>query len=230
MNPGSATSPCTCSTPKAPASTPPSPTPAGRYEFTELHPGRYAVQFDLSSITDGCYPTEQNTSGNTEDQRDSDGDPDTGITHVITLTGDGDRDDTLDANGKQDAGEPGLNGITVFLLDAQRQVVAETVTDANGFYEFDDLPLGVYAVRFDLATLPQDHAVTEQNAQGNSMDAMDSDGDPETGETHFVDLNTDGQHDDTLDLGVYPWGTIDGVLWIDSEQRRPLQRGAIIGD
>ena len=121
----------------------------------------------------------------------------------------------LNANGKQDTGEPGLPDVRVLLLNAQGQTVAETTTDTTGMYRFDDLPLGSYQVQFDLGTVSTNYHVTEQNAQGNSMDDMDSDADPQSGLTHVVNLNTDGQHDDTLDLGVYPWGTIDGLLWID---------------
>ena len=55
-----------------------------------------------------------------------------------------------DADGVQDAGEPGLEGWTIFLddndngqLDAGEK---STVTDANGDYSFTDLPAGDYIV------------------------------------------------------------------------------------
>ena len=47
------------------------------------------------------------------------------------------------ANGVQDAGEAGIEGVSVSLTGP----VADTATtDSDGFYEFTDLPLGVYTV------------------------------------------------------------------------------------
>lgn len=55
----------------------------------------------------------------------------------------------LDMNGdcRFDPGEPLLPGVTVQLLNAQGQVIATTVTDANGAYRFDDLAPGAYGLR-----------------------------------------------------------------------------------
>ena len=55
-------------------------------------------------------------------------------------------------DGKQGAGEPGLAGITVQLLDAKGAVIAITTTDANGHYLFDDLLPGEYKIRVLPAT------------------------------------------------------------------------------
>jgi hypothetical protein len=50
-------------------------------------------------------------------------------------------------NGKQDAGELGIAGVTVKLLDsANNQVGSSTTTDANGNYLFSNLPSGNYVV------------------------------------------------------------------------------------
>jgi len=53
--------------------------------------------------------------------------------------------DTND-NGLAEAGEPGIEGVTVELLDASGNLVATTVTDANGHYVFTDLKAGDYQV------------------------------------------------------------------------------------
>jgi fimbrial isopeptide formation D2 family protein/uncharacterized repeat protein (TIGR01451 family) len=68
----------------------------------------------------------------------------------------------LDRNGDgaQDAGEPGLPGITVELLDGANAVIATTTTGANGIYTFSGLPAGNYSVRVDTATLPAGLAPT----------------------------------------------------------------------
>lgn len=50
-------------------------------------------------------------------------------------------------NGVQDANEPGIPGVTITLLDTNGNVVATTVTDANGNYAFLGLPPGDYTVR-----------------------------------------------------------------------------------
>lgn len=67
----------------------------------------------------------------------------------------GDRvwEDVKDANGVanniQDAGEKGIQGIKVTLHDYSGNFVAETVTDANGHYQFDGLANGTYRVDFE---------------------------------------------------------------------------------
>ncbi len=43
-------------------------------------------------------------------------------------------------------GEPLLSGVTIHLLDAQGNIIATTLTDANGEYRFDGLAPGTYGV------------------------------------------------------------------------------------
>ena len=194
---------------------------SGFYEFTALPPGTYAVQFDLTSISDDCYPTVPNADGNADDERDSDADPDSGITHTVTLTNEGDHNDTLDmglvaplnelgdfvwkdrnANGIQDAGEPGIEGIRVYLLDAGGAQIDQTTTDATGHYLFTQLEAGTYSVRFELADIETGCAPTQPDQGGD--DETDSDADPITGQTPPITLpRSDGSHSDlSLDLGV----------------------------
>ncbi|MBS1968413.1 MAG: hypothetical protein JST60_21985, partial [Chloroflexi bacterium SZAS-1] len=60
----------------------------------------------------------------------------------------------VNGNGVQDAGEPGLAGVTVNLIDAGKDglfgtaddVVYTQITDANGNYQFTSLPAGSYRV------------------------------------------------------------------------------------
>ena len=60
----------------------------------------------------------------------------------------------LNRNGRQDAGEPGVGGVTVELLDGAGSVVATTSTSPAGQYEFTGLEPGTYSVRFDPTTAP----------------------------------------------------------------------------
>jgi|GEM_PF-1230217 len=118
-------------------------------------------------------------------------------------------------DGIQNSDEPGVDNVTVYLLDANGNRIPgkSTVTDSTGYYSFDGLPLGTYAVEFDLSTLPQSYVVTLQNAGGD--DAADSDVDPVTGRTPNTALLVDAMRDPTLDMGIYKLGTIDGVFWLD---------------
>ena len=80
------------------------------------------------------------------------------------------------SNGVQDAGEAGLPGVTVNLLDSAGTVLASMVTDAAGYYHFDGLPAGTYQVGF---VLPDGYAWTVY--QAGSDVTVDSDADVVTG-------------------------------------------------
>ena len=49
-------------------------------------------------------------------------------------------------NGKWDEGEKGIQGWTIVLKAGDFHINEETVTDASGFYKFDDLPRGEYKI------------------------------------------------------------------------------------
>ncbi len=100
----------------------------------------------------------------------------------------------VNADGIQDAGEPGLAGVTVQLFNTNGTVVATTTTDANGNYLFQNLLEGSYLLGF---TTPYGYAVTTANVGG---DATDSDIDPTTGRTDAFALST-GINDVTRDAG-----------------------------
>src|SRR4028119_1269102 len=60
----------------------------------------------------------------------------------------------IDGNGTQDAGEVGINGVTVELLDGSGDVLLSTVTAGDGGYTFAGLLPGTYNVRAVSSTLP----------------------------------------------------------------------------
>ena len=72
-------------------------------------------------------------------------------------------------NGIQDAGEAGVAGVTVKLLDGSGTVVETQTTDANGNYLFDALTPGRLPLNF---VAPTGHTFTTKD-QGS--DALDSD-------------------------------------------------------
>ncbi len=180
----------------------------GQYSFDNLIPGDYYVQFTLPN---GYVFSPKDQGG--DDAKDSDADATTGKTAVTTLSP-GENDPTWDAgmyrkaslgdyvwwdqdnDGVQDAGEPGIQDVTVTLKDAGGNTVATTTTDADGAYSFTDLTPGDYTVVF---TLPgSDWSFSPQDQGGD--DAKDSDADPNTGE---VSVNlASGENDLTIDAGM----------------------------
>lgn len=101
----------------------------------------------------------------------------------------------LDADGVQDAGEPGVGGVTVNLLNSSGSTIATTTTDSSGKYLFTNLAPGDYRVGF---VAPTGYGFTAQNV---GSDSTDSDADPVTGRSQLVNLVA-GESDLTLDAGL----------------------------
>jgi hypothetical protein len=111
--------------------------------------------------------------------------------------------DTLE-NGLQDAGEVGLNGVVVNLLDGNGVVLATRITanDSNGdpgYYRFTGLAAGVYQVEF---VLPTSYIFTRQNVDELGVaGAANSDADRITGRTDQVVL-AQGEQNLAVDAGL----------------------------
>ena len=194
--------------------------PAGFYSFTDLVPGDYAVHFTLPT---GYLFSIQDQGGN--DTIDSDADISTGRTINTTLSP-GENDPTWDAglvqvasigdrvwrdnnnNGQQDAGEPGVSGITVHLLDSGGTVVATKITDVNGNYLFNNLRPGDYAVE---VVLPAGYVFSSKDVGNNNSD---SDIDTTTGRTINTTLSP-AENDLTWDAGLVPLASIGDLVWND---------------
>jgi len=107
--------------------------------------------------------------------------------------------------------------------DRDGNPIVPQVTDADGYYLFDNLPPGDYAVVFDLNTLPAHYVVTTQDAINNQQpatsDQLDSDADPTTGESGSTGPLTNGEEDLTLDMGVYKLGgvRVGDRVWYDND-------------
>lgn len=102
----------------------------------------------------------------------------------------------LDGDGLQDAGEPGVGGVTVLLFDANSAPLGSTQTQLDGSYLFPGLCPGTYSVALDVQTLPEGF-VQSPCGVGNDP-ALDSNCQPAP-----VTLGA-GQHDPTVDFGLKP--------------------------
>jgi hypothetical protein len=98
----------------------------------------------------------------------------------------------LDKDGLQDAGEPGIPGVTVNLL--QGGLIATTVTDANGLYLFSNLCAGDYIVAVDQTTIPAGLTPTSCSNQAGVGDNSNCSPSP-------VNLPADNSSDLTIDFG-----------------------------
>jgi len=110
----------------------------------------------------------------------------------------------LDANknGIQDTGEAGIADVTVELWNADGYLVGTQVTDANGHYLFDSLPMSSYYVKF---YLPAGYTWTSTDA---GDDTKDSDANPASSSSAtaqasgFASIMTEASSDLTHDAGL----------------------------
>ncbi len=128
-----------------------------------------------------------------------------------------------DGNGVQDAGEPGLPGVSVELWEkGGAKPIQTTTTDGSGRYSFENLnPDAAYVVKFakELRTSDEDgrerlYILAEREA---AACGADSDADPATGETRAFQVGPT-EANLTLDAGyIELTNRIGGHLWIDAD-------------
>ncbi|MEV6239834.1 SdrD B-like domain-containing protein [Lentzea sp. NPDC051838] len=195
----------------------------GKYEFPNIPDGTYKVCFEMGALP-GAYAGYLATKPNVgDDAKDSDVDPASGCTPPVTV-GVGKRVDLTqdlglvsptnrvgdfvwydnNSNGVQDAGEPGVPDLPVFLQDGSGKPVAQSKTDKDGKYLFTDLPDGEYKVCFNADPLTGLVAGRKLTTPNVGDDGKDSDADPASGCTHVVKLGKDKRVDLTLDAGLLP--------------------------
>jgi len=150
----------------------------GRYEFTELDPGNYYVDFaELPAGYEDYVASPQNNHPN--DQADSDADPVTGLTSPTRLDP-YESDPSWDAgfyipraslgdfvwydtnqDGVQDPNEVGVPGVKVILYDDMGNKLDSTITGPTGRYLFEDLTPDTYQVQF--TDLPTDYSLSPED-------------------------------------------------------------------
>jgi uncharacterized protein (DUF2141 family) len=185
----------------------------GRYLFANLPPGTYKVSV---STPDG-YSATKSRAGTTAT------DSSKGSATSANLTKNGASDQTLDfgfirkpaellgisvgnsvwfdsdADGVQDAKEPGIAGVTLTITKADGSAVTDlagnavttTVTDAKGRYLFTNLPPGSYKVR---VSTPSGYSATKTGAGTSATDSS-------KGSATSANLTENGSSDMTLDFG-----------------------------
>lgn len=102
-------------------------------------------------------------------------------------------------NGVQDAGEAGVAGVSLTLYDELGRYLADTVSDAEGTFLFDDLLPGHYSI--GAANLPPGFVLTSTGQGTNAL--VDSDANSITGRSRLLQLKA-GQSADGLDVGLAP--------------------------
>lgn len=103
------------------------------------------------------------------------------------------------ANGIQDDGEPGIQGITVKLLNETNVTVGTTTTDSRGYYSFSGFPEGTYSLEF---VRPSEYYRFSPKNQGTDS-TKDSDVNTTTGRTPQMTAFTPGLFDMDWDAGIY---------------------------
>jgi hypothetical protein len=103
----------------------------------------------------------------------------------------------FDADGIQDAGEPGIPGITVSLHSQNGTQVDSVTTDIHGYYSFGIFDAGNYSIAF---TLPSGYLFSPKDR--GTDDTKDSDVDPQTGRTSLSPFDP-LQYNTSWDAGMY---------------------------
>ena len=186
----------------------------GNYLFEGLDAGNYSVRFDeqdgkafvegnvgnddtidsdVNNVgTAGNGNVEGIVLGQGENIRNVDAGVEVVDTATASLAGRIFMDTDGDAQDNNNGDEMGVAGVTVTLTDAAGNFIDETVTAADGSYEFTNLPAGEYKVDFPTEV---DGKVLVQEGQG--PDTQDSDANQATGETGTIVL---GIGDNVVDV------------------------------
>ncbi len=202
----------------------------GNYLFDGLAADNYTLYF--SNYPAGFVSTGKDQGGNDALDSDPNG---TGKTDAVVLAAGQDKTDVdfgirstttavlgnsvwfdNDNDGVQDAGEPGIPGVTVILYNQGTGLpVASMITDANGSYLFTNIIPGTYFVEF--SNIPTGTTFTQQNTAGDNGDNTNSDANPANGRTGNIVL-TAGEVDLTIDAGVRRQTTasVGNNVWYDT--------------
>lgn len=210
----------------------------GNYSFTNLVPGSYSVEFtDPDAVLAGKELVAPNVGDDDTVDSDAIGDGTSSTIRNIVVEAGQDTPDNdagardpgtasvgdfvffdIDKDGIQDAEDVGVEGVTVVLTGAGADGIIgtaddttdTTVTDANGFYLFDELLAGEYKITFD-STTTGGLIFTTEGAAADDVAANDSDADVVSGMTDVF----------VLDIGEAE-RDIDAGLIVDNQDPEPM--------
>ena len=194
----------------------------GRYNFSGLTPGSYAVEV----VKPNGYAAFSSSNQGSDTALDSNIDPTSGKSDVVELSSGevetnvdaglyklanlGDRvwSDT-NANGIQETGETGIAGLSVDLYDStSTTLIRSTTTGADGIYSFNGLTPGDYVVKF---SKPVDASFSDLG--NGTSPTTDTDADA-NGFTGVITLAS-GETNTSIDAGYNKLGSIGDRLWLD---------------
>ena len=184
----------------------------GKYSFEHLPDGTYSVKV----VKDGVL-TDTDQTGDPDNKLDNasepitldeknptKGDVDFGYVPNNTIKGTVYRDDNRDKMINGD--EPGLERVSVQLLDEDGKVLQTLDTDADGNYAFQHLPDGKYTVKVVRSSSIKDYDQTE-------------DPDATVDDTSAVyDMGPGHSLQENVNFGYVPDYSIDGRVYRDSDK------------
>ena len=175
----------------------------------------------FEDIPDGTYTVEEETPEGLTDVSDSDGGDPNSVTVTITEGEDATSVDFVDEEEEtgsisgtvtedtddDNEGDSPLSGVLVTLTDSSGIVVASTLTDSEGAYEFSDVPAGDYTVS---ETDPMDLiSVSDIDGSDNTDNAIDV--------TVGGDDPLDSTGNDFVDEKPDETGSISGTVFEDTD-------------
>ena len=191
----------------------------GKYSFTKLPAGKYTVKVvkdgDLTDLeqTEDPDATKDSTSGVVQVNHDNPSVENVNFGYVAnnTIKGTVYRDDNRDKTINGD--EPGLERVSVQLLDENGKVIQTLDTDADGNYAFQHLPDGKYTVKVVRSSSIKDYDQTE-------------DPDATIDDTSAVyTMNREHPLQEKVNFGYVPNFSIAGRVYRDSDRSKSYTNG-----
>ncbi len=128
-----------------------------------------------------------------------------------------------DRNNLDDSSEPGYRAMLVMIFDELGIFIGSTYTDEDGYYNFNQLDAGNYYVDFEL---PEGYAYSSAQAGNNGLDSEVVDFIAGTTDIYAIGTN---QVLENINAGLhvldFNQGSIDGTVWIDSNNNSLLDSG-----
>jgi hypothetical protein len=207
----------------------------GYYQFANIAPAAGGTTYKVKYFLPAGYTF--TTKSTATFDTDSDADATTGVTDPFTMATNDSKVDIdcglifdqpflpssigniiwfdTDGDGVQDNNESGLANITVVLYNSAGNVVTSTVTNASGFYRFDNVTPGNYRVGI---TQPPGTVCTTKDVTSDDMDSDINTSGINIRKTDLITVAANTQIN-TVDIGIKLMPTTSSsfgdLCWID---------------